>query len=103
MFSILLQFKDVNFAHSILSDEQKKDVYDQWGSRGIALAESMGDEVSSWLLCLCAVGCVVCGGCVVCIVCVVCVVCVVCIGVVGCVVCVMCVYVVLGCTSVVCG
>ena len=87
MFLILLQFKDVNYAHSILSDEQKKEVYDQWGSRGISLAESMGEEVSSWLCvrcvwlgAFCALYAVVCGwvrgvhsvSCTLCVVCIVC-------------------------------
>jgi DnaJ family protein C protein 5 len=52
-------FKDINFAHTVLSDEKKKDVYDQWGSRGVSLAEQMGEDglawarlmKSKWLLC----------------------------------------------------
>ena len=38
----LVQFKDINHAHAILSDERKKKIYDSLGSRGLSM---MGDQV----------------------------------------------------------
>ncbi|XP_064384192.1 dnaJ homolog subfamily C member 5-like [Halichondria panicea] len=37
-------FKDVNNANSILTNETKKKIYDQYGSRGLSLAEQIGEE-----------------------------------------------------------
>ncbi len=39
------QFKRINHAHSILSDEKKREVYDKYGSLGLYLAEQFGDDV----------------------------------------------------------
>ena len=38
----IIQFKDINHAHAILSDERKKKIYDSLGSRGVSM---MGDQV----------------------------------------------------------
>ena len=38
------QFKKINHAHSILSDEKKRTVYDKHGSFGLYLADQFGDE-----------------------------------------------------------
>ncbi|UXI15437.1 DNA repair protein RAD51-like 3 [Sarcoptes scabiei] len=38
------KFKDINRAHSILSDENKRKVYDSYGSMGLYLAEQLGEE-----------------------------------------------------------
>ena len=38
------KFKDINRAHSILSDENKRKVYDAYGSMGLYLAEQLGEE-----------------------------------------------------------
>jgi len=53
-------FKKINHAHSILSDEKKREVYDNYGSFGLYLAEQFGDELvpqimmfsSKWFQCL---------------------------------------------------
>ena len=39
------QFKKINHANSILSDEKKREIYDQYGSFGLYVAEQFGDEV----------------------------------------------------------
>lgn len=52
-------FKKINHAHSILSDEKKREVYDKYGSFGLYIAEQFGDEVvghimlfsSKWFQC----------------------------------------------------
>lgn len=38
------KFKDINRAHSILSDETKRKLYDSYGSMGLYLAEQLGEE-----------------------------------------------------------
>lgn len=38
------KFKDINRAHSILSDENKRKLYDSYGSMGLYLAEQLGEE-----------------------------------------------------------
>lgn len=38
------QFKEVNRAHSILSDETKRNIYDNYGSLGLYIAEQFGEE-----------------------------------------------------------
>ncbi|KAH9393656.1 DnaJ sub C member 5B [Tyrophagus putrescentiae] len=38
------KFKDINRANSILSDEQKRKLYDNYGSMGLYLAEQLGEE-----------------------------------------------------------
>ena len=40
------QFKEINRAHGVLSDEAKKDIYDKYGSRGLQLLDQMGPDVS---------------------------------------------------------
>lgn len=53
-------FKKINHAHSILSDEKKREVYDNYGSMGLYLAEQFGDDLvpqimmfsSKWFQCL---------------------------------------------------
>ena len=38
------QFKKINEAHAILSDEKKREIYDKYGSFGLKMAEQFGDE-----------------------------------------------------------
>lgn len=57
------KFKDINRAHSILSDVSKRNIYDSYGSFGLYVAEQFGEEnvntylafKSTWckVLCLC--------------------------------------------------
>ena len=46
IFILILQFKEVNHAHSILSDPGKREIYDKYGSMGLYIAEQFGEEVS---------------------------------------------------------
>ena len=46
LFIVYFQFKEVNHAHSILSDPGKREIYDKYGSMGLYIAEQFGDEVS---------------------------------------------------------
>jgi curved DNA-binding protein CbpA len=45
-------FKKINHAHSILSDEKKREVYDKYGSFGLYIAEQFGDEVVGHIMLL---------------------------------------------------
>lgn len=38
-------FKKVSHAHTILTDEKKREIYDKYGSAGLHLAEQVGDEM----------------------------------------------------------
>ncbi|XP_042356415.1 dnaJ (Hsp40) homolog, subfamily C, member 5 gamma b isoform X2 [Plectropomus leopardus] len=38
------KFKEINNANSILSDENKRNIYDEYGSMGLYVAEQFGDE-----------------------------------------------------------
>lgn len=38
------RFKEINNANSILSDETKRKIYDEYGSMGLYVAEQFGDE-----------------------------------------------------------
>ncbi|KAF3860793.1 hypothetical protein F7725_001048 [Dissostichus mawsoni] len=38
------KFKEINNAHSILSDGTKKNIYDKYGSLGLYVAEQFGEE-----------------------------------------------------------
>lgn len=38
------KFKEVNHAHSILSDPGKREIYDKYGSMGLYIAEQFGEE-----------------------------------------------------------
>ncbi|CAG9110689.1 unnamed protein product [Plutella xylostella] len=59
------KFKEVNRAHTILSDTTKRNIYDNYGSLGLYIAEQFGEEnvnayfvvTSTW----CKALCVVCG------------------------------------------
>ncbi|KFO20308.1 DnaJ like protein subfamily C member 5B [Fukomys damarensis] len=49
------KFKDINNAHSILTDTSKRNIYDKYGSLGLYVAEQFGEEnvntyfmLSSW-------------------------------------------------------
>ncbi|XP_069752229.1 dnaJ homolog subfamily C member 5-like isoform X2 [Narcine bancroftii] len=37
-------FKEINRAHSVLSDQKKKNIYDSYGSAGLHLASMLGDD-----------------------------------------------------------
>ncbi|XP_031330372.1 dnaJ homolog subfamily C member 5 isoform X2 [Photinus pyralis] len=67
------KFKDVNRAHSILSDPTKRNIYDNYGSLGLYIAEQFGEEnvnayfvvTSTWckalfFICCIATGCYCC-------------------------------------------
>ncbi|NP_001087399.1 DnaJ heat shock protein family (Hsp40) member C5 gamma L homeolog [Xenopus laevis] len=38
------KFKEINSAHSTLSDENRRKIYDEYGSMGLYVAEQFGDE-----------------------------------------------------------
>ncbi|XP_077978478.1 dnaJ homolog subfamily C member 5-like isoform X2 [Glandiceps talaboti] len=38
------KFKEINHANSVLSDETKREIYDQYGSMGLYVAEQIGEE-----------------------------------------------------------
>ena len=40
-----MQFKAINHAHTILSDPNKKEIYDKYGTMGLYIAEQFGEEV----------------------------------------------------------
>ena len=74
LFLFFFQFKKINQAHRILSDEKKREIYDKYGSFGLYLADQFGDDMvdtvmfysSKWFQCLflscfCLSGC--CFGC----------------------------------------
>lgn len=49
------KFKEINNAHAILTDVSKRNIYDQYGSLGLYIAEQFGEEnvntyfmLSSW-------------------------------------------------------
>lgn len=49
------RFKEINNAHTILTDTSKRNIYDKYGSLGLYVAEQFGDEnvntyfmLSSW-------------------------------------------------------
>ncbi len=67
------KFKDINQANTVLSNETKRQIYDQYGSMGLQLAEQLGEENfktyllanSKWfkcfmLFCFCISGCCCC-------------------------------------------
>jgi len=67
------KFKEINQANSVLSNETKRQIYDQYGSMGLQLAEQFGEENfkayllanSKWckflmIFCFCATGCCCC-------------------------------------------
>uniref|UniRef100_A0A673AP22 DnaJ homolog subfamily C member 5 n=1 Tax=Sphaeramia orbicularis TaxID=375764 RepID=A0A673AP22_9TELE len=67
------KFKEINNAHSILTDLTKKNIYDKYGSLGLYVAEQFGEEnvntyfvLSSWwakalfVFCCLATGCYFC-------------------------------------------
>ncbi|XP_063698627.1 dnaJ homolog subfamily C member 5 homolog isoform X2 [Culicoides brevitarsis] len=67
------KFKEVNRAHSILSDQTKRNIYDNYGSLGLYIAEQFGEEnvnayfvvtspacKAAFLVCCVATGCFCC-------------------------------------------
>ncbi|XP_020910646.1 dnaJ homolog subfamily C member 5 isoform X2 [Exaiptasia diaphana] len=38
------KFKEINHAHTILSDPSKREIYDKYGNMGLYIAEQFGDE-----------------------------------------------------------
>lgn len=67
------KFREINHAYSTLSDERKRQIYDQYGSFGLYVAEQFGDDnvntyfrlTSSWckallIFCGCITGCYFC-------------------------------------------
>lgn len=67
------KFKDINQANTVLSNETKRQIYDQYGSMGLQLAEQFGEENfkayllanSKWckflmIFCFCITGCCCC-------------------------------------------
>lgn len=45
-------FKEINNAHAILADENKKKIYDSYGFMGLKLAEQVGEENLGLYMCL---------------------------------------------------
>merc|ERR1719270_3067941 len=45
-------FKKINHANSILSDEKKRQVYDEYGSFGLYISEQAGEECVPVIMCL---------------------------------------------------
>lgn len=43
-FLINLQFKEINKAYRILTDPSKRNIYDNYGSLGLYIAEQFGEE-----------------------------------------------------------
>ena len=41
---ICLQFKEINYAHTVLADTTKRGIYDRYGSLGLYVAEQFGEE-----------------------------------------------------------
>lgn len=41
---VCLQFKEINRAHAILTDLTKRNIYDNYGSLGLYVAEQFGEE-----------------------------------------------------------
>ncbi len=41
---ILFQFKEVNYANAVLSNPTKRQIYDAYGSMGLHMAETLGEE-----------------------------------------------------------
>ncbi len=41
---LVLQFKEINYAHSVLADTTKRGIYDRYGSLGLYVAEQFGEE-----------------------------------------------------------
>lgn len=73
------QFQDINHANSVLSDPTKREIYDNYGSLGLALADQIGVENlktyflvhSGWfkvllVTCFCLTGCCCCFCCCLC-------------------------------------
>uniref|UniRef100_A0A336LZL5 CSON005848 protein n=1 Tax=Culicoides sonorensis TaxID=179676 RepID=A0A336LZL5_CULSO len=67
------KFKEVNRAHSILSDQTKRNIYDNYGSLGLYIAEQFGEEnvnayfvvtspacKAAFIVCCIATGCFCC-------------------------------------------
>ncbi|RNA37833.1 dnaJ -like protein [Brachionus plicatilis] len=67
------KFKEINHANAVLSNETKRQIYDQYGSMGLQLADQLGEENfktyllvnSKWckflmVFCFCATGCCCC-------------------------------------------
>lgn len=46
------KFKSINKAHAILTDEKKRNLYDKYGSFGLAIADQFGDDVVSSVMCI---------------------------------------------------
>lgn len=43
-YLVYLQFKEINRAHAILTDLTKRNIYDNYGSLGLYVAEQFGEE-----------------------------------------------------------
>jgi len=55
-----LQFQEINYANSVLTDETKRSIYDKYGSMGLSLADQVGEEHVKTLLLLSSCWCKVC-------------------------------------------
>lgn len=41
---VRIQFQEINHANTVLSDPTKREIYDSYGSLGLALADQIGAE-----------------------------------------------------------
>jgi len=57
---LILQFQQINYAHSVLSDETKKAIYDKYGSFGLSLADQIGEDNVKTYMVLSSCWCKVC-------------------------------------------
>lgn len=60
LFCVCFQFKDVSRAHTILTDETKRNIYDNYGSLGLYIAEQFGEESVNAYFLVTSVWCKVC-------------------------------------------
>ena len=57
---LLIQFQEINYAHSVLSDDTKKSIYDKYGSFGLSLADQIGEDNVKTYMVLSSCWCKVC-------------------------------------------
>ncbi|XP_071486256.1 dnaJ homolog subfamily C member 5G-like [Diadema antillarum] len=73
------KFKEINRAHKVLTDEKKKQIYDEYGSLGLYIADQVGEDYVKWYFMMnsrcfkvTSIICVICTGCCCCCCCLFC-------------------------------